>query len=831
MLPASLRKSDGGFCPRLKRVVLSAVSALPVAGLVACGPGTAEPPPEDAPLAACGPFISGLSGQPVVAEVTADGGQRATLCLPRHASEPSEPRGSLSFAEPLSGLSRLAVTPLSRPLRVRLAQPVGPRGLDITLTLEPSLRMATAETRASWLRHAVVVGRFGQAGLSYLPVENLTFSPSLRSPQVRFHLPGHGIAPLAAPGELGDVVTLALALPEAAAQPAPAPRFSYRAIGGVSMGGIGASMQFFRRPDWFDAIGVMGADPGPDLTYAQNFIREFFFGGFCEDNDPACPSSREPLAGQGEITGTFDAMPIQRGEGIGLTLRRSLYLRANRDLVRALGNWAYYNPADPYLPPGVPASTLAQTPEQACQNPVVLPGKDRDAGAKPFYDGRFNREGRLDVLTFCDGGEVDGQPGVYDPSKPQRDPTQILLAVDVNGNGRRDFGEPVLVQSTEPFRDVGIDGIPSRMEPGFDPVRNPDPAGDDYHYLKNPGGTEGNFRFDRGEPYTDSGLDGVTGSGCEIDTGVPGCFDHGEGNGRFDLSPGLGRWLAHDPRSLMTPDALSPPHGKYANKAIYYDAGIRDFFNAHVATGSLYGELANLRHSVRLFAGFPALVGRAPADEPRFDAASVPWSSLGSYVFVRYGNPELSEQEAAATGDGRHAGSVAQVVHRAVSLFGFLLSRWPDGDTSLQSADDPRLLPKPQTLVQTNGRSTPYSIVLPPGYFEPANAGVRYPVIYFGHGYGMAPEELGRQIGSLIHGFMSNPDPARRLPKAVLVFLDGVCRPGGEVPRAPLDAMGDLCEEGGFYTDHPLGTYKGEAMLIELDAALRKQYRLKDPMP
>ena len=29
-------------------------------------------------------------------------------------------------------------------------------------------------------------------------------------------------------------------------------------------------------------------------------------------------------------------MPIQQGEGIGLTLKRSLYLRANRDLVRAL---------------------------------------------------------------------------------------------------------------------------------------------------------------------------------------------------------------------------------------------------------------------------------------------------------------------------------------------------------------------------------------------------------------------------------------------------------------------------------------------------------------
>lgn len=784
---------------------------------------------DEAPFAPCGPAITSLSSKPVVIEVMGSGDNRAALCLPRHVGDTVDPRGSLSIQDGLPVPAGFSATLLSRPVVLSLAQPIGPRGLDITLTLDAPQRMTNAETQARFRQQAVVLGRFGKGPITVVPAENLVFSPSLRSPQVRFHLPGHGIAPLAAPGELGEVATLAVALLDDGSQPAP--RYRYRAIGGVSMGGIGASMQFFRRTDWFDALGVMGADPGPDLTYAQNFIHEFFFGGFCEDNDPNCPPSRAPLAGQGEITGTFDAMPIQRGEGIGLTLRRSLYLRANRDLVRALGNWAYYNPADPYLPPGVPISTLSQTPEQACQNPVVLPGKDRDPMAKPFYDGRFNRDGAADVITFCDGGEVDSQPGVYDPAKTQRDPTQILLAVDSNGNGRRDFGEPVLVQSTEPFRDVGIDGVPSSQEPGYDPVKNPDPAGDDYHYLKNPGGTESNFRYDRGEPYTDSGLDGITSAGCEIESGTPGCFDHGEGNGRFDVSPGLARWLAHDPRSLMTPDALSPPRGKYAGKAIYYDAGIRDFFNAHVATSSLFGELANLRHPVRLFGGFPALAGRAPSEEARFDAARVAWKDLSPYVFVRYGNPELSEQEAAATGDGRHAGSVAQVVQRAVSLFGFLLSRWPDGDTSLQSADDPRLLPKPQMFVQKNGRSTPYSIVLPPGYFDPQNAGVRYPVIYFGHGYGMAPEDLGRQIGSLIHGFMSNPDASQRLPKAVLVFLDGVCRPGGEVPRAPLDPMGDGCEEGGFYTDHALGSYKGEQMLIELDALLRQMYRLKEPTP
>ena len=67
-------------------------------------------------------------------------------------------------------------------------------------------------------------------------------------------------------------------------------------------------------------------------------------------------------------------------------------------------------------------------------------------------------------------------------------------------------------------------------------------------------------------------------------------------------------------------------------------------------------------------------------------------------------------------------------------LFSFLLSRWPDADSSIQPSDDPRLVPSGLTFTMQNGRKAPYSLVLPPGYFEPANQGVRYPVVYIGHG-------------------------------------------------------------------------------------------------
>lgn len=818
----------------MQRPNLSRKLAFRTPGLVACslwgglwgcgGPQGESRPPLPPPLPACSAAIA--DGVVITTNLNGSAGAlQSTLCMAKHPEDTAPPAGELDPAPEVGGALKVdGFVVVSPPVGLRLAQPVGRRGLDLTIPITMTLPMP------NWDRRLVVLARFGNAPAQVALVENPSFAAGSEttSTALRFHLPGHGIAPNTPTGTMGEVAVFQLAVPADAGTRVKR-RFSYRAIGGISMGGIGSSMQFFRHPDRYDAIGVLGADPGPDLTYTQGFIRDYFFGGFCTAESGMvgkdCPTERKPLAGQGEISGSFDVLPIQRGEGIGLTLRRSLYMRANRDLVRALGNWAYYNPVDAYLPPGVPETVLGQKPEVACMTPVIFKGTVSEPTGKPFYDGRFNPKGEHDVITFCDGGEPTDMPGVYDDSKPQRDPTQILLAVDVNRNGRRDKGEPVILQQGEPFRDYGPDGLPSSKEPGYDPIRNPDPAGDDYHYLKNPNGTEANWRYDAGEPYDDAGLDGVRGKGCPIDSAMPGCFDYGEGNGKYDLNPGLKRWLDHDPHTLV--ERLG--RGPLVDKDIYYDAGIRDFFNAHVSTSTLFGTLAAQRMGGQTFAGFPALSGLAPTEELRFDPSTVDLARLGSRVYVRYGNPEVSEAMAMMTGDGRHAGSVTQVVQRAVVLFSFLLTRWPDADVSMQPSDDPRLTPKDQKLVMKNGRETPYSIILPPGYFEEANAKLRYPIVYIGHGYGMDPTDIGKSIGSLIHRFMSDPDPMRRLPKAVLVFIDGVCRPGGEVPNAPLSTMGDLCEEGTFYTNHPTGTYKGEDFLEELDTYLRKTYRLREP--
>ena len=119
----------------------------------------------------------------------------------------------------------------------------------------------------------------------------------------------------------------------------------------------------------------------------------------------------------------------------------------------------------------------------------------------------------------------------------------------------------------------------------------------------------------------------------------------------------------------------------------WYDAGIRDFFNAQVSTNSLMGALGVKGAPVRVWDGFPAIVGAARGNENAFDVNHVDWPGLGRHVYVRYGNPDVTQDVVEATGDGRHVGTATQAVHRAQSLLFFLGNRWPDGDRALATVD------------------------------------------------------------------------------------------------------------------------------------------------
>jgi hypothetical protein len=568
---------------------------------------------------------------------------------------------------------------------------------------------------------------------------------------------------VAAPGRLAAVVnplpgmgTVSFTAEAGTYQPMlvpapPAPR-THRALMGISMGGAGMGIAL-RHPERWDLIGCLGGEPGPSMVYSLALFRDFMFDGFCPGGG-LCPAmQRTAWTDLHELSSDFEHLVYQAGDGVGLTLSRNTYLKTSRDIVRALGNPASYNPASAYLPPGVAA------PPRDCASPVVLHG---------FYDARFNPDGQLPVITFCDGGDSTALGlGAFDGSLAQTNPVEVLLAVDLNGNGKRDAGEPVIAQWAEPFRDVGSDGLADRDEPGYDPVTRPDPNGDDFHPLRNPTGTEGNFVRDEGEPFDDVGIDGVAGT-----PQAPAGYDIGEGDGRWTVNPNVERWMRNDaPRSLAAMTAA-----QRAGLSLYLDAGIRDFLNSEVAADVTAGQMLALGMPLAIYDDFSGLAGGG-----NFDAKKVPWASLPPNLFVRYGNPDASTGDI-SSGDGRHVGTIPQALNRVFSAFFWIDSRWTDGDRSPPDVSE-QYLGDEHFTSPTTGRDVPYAVFLPPGW----KPGRKFPVVYFLHGYGQKPEDL-LQATILFPMYMTGGI----LQKMILVFPDGRCRDG------------DGCEVGTFFQDSPV---------------------------
>ncbi|UJS18371.1 MAG: hypothetical protein L3J17_04745 [Candidatus Jettenia sp.] len=73
--------------------------------------------------------------------------------------------------------------------------------------------------------------------------------------------------------------------------------------------------------------------------------------------------------------------------------------------------------------------------------------------------------------------------------------------VDRDGNGLIDRAytfelQRIITIKEDEEGDIGVDGVPNGMEPGYDPITNPDPNGDNFS-VTNPGGTEGNGQIDK----------------------------------------------------------------------------------------------------------------------------------------------------------------------------------------------------------------------------------------------------------------------------------------------------------------------------------------------
>jgi hypothetical protein len=496
------------------------------------------------------------------------------------------------------------------------------------------------------------------------------------------------------------------------------------------------------------------------------------------------------------------------------------------------------DPSAPNItPPGVPDSRRSLGRSERCNNPVIIPPcqgtfPECEPGTG-FADDEYNPEGQHPVITFCDGsnlrenGEIDR--GVWDPEGRNDLPIEVALAVDINENGKRDRGEPVIRNVREPFEDCGLDGLCNPDEPGYDPETNPDPAGDDYDDQFNPTGTEGNWLRDstdgdpctgQGESFRDTGLDGVMGS-AQLDEGG---YDYGEGNGCWDTARGMGRMLRRNPRRQV----LEHPREVLRNIDVFTDGGIRDLFNFSVAADHFTGAFTARDLPVRVFNSHAALDYEKVTDEDKLDVTQVPWDELGKYVMVRYGDPDATEQQR-ERGDGGHVGTANQIFDRLLSVMAWMSAKWPGGDRQVvqdrictetgPGCDHVNQFTFEFTSPNT-GRTGPVSMVLPPGYFDEEFQDTRYPVVYLGHGYGQEPQDLVA-TGILIWNFMTAQTIPRsgRIQKMIFVFPDGRCR-------------GEECVTGTFFTDAPGSTPEGakmETFLLDLMNYVDENYRTKEP--
>lgn len=450
-----------------------------------------------------------------------------------------------------------------------------------------------------------------------------------------------------------------------------------------------------------------------------------------------------------------------------------------------------------------------------------------------YYDAKYNPDGSKQVISFCDNG-ISGDArtaaapygNTWAPG-PGGFPVSLGFAVDLNKNGVRDMDEPVVTQGHEPYTDSGTDGLPDAQEPGFDADTNPDPDEDDYDAYINPNGTENDHYWEAGEPFEDVGLDGVPNT---AQTSVVG--DVGEGDGKFTMAAGLRRLLEIDPDAVVRQRA-TPPAGMLTDAAlerldVLTDGGLRDYMNMGAVSRHLAAAIAGRRRSdgaplktVGVMHGFDMIPGEVSGSGgPGPDVIQptiVRWNDVPSSPMVWYGNVDATPA-VIATGDGQHVGTGAQILSRIQTAFFHAAQRWPDADRLLTEAtvSNPEASTKNEQGMQCEllghcekiftgpktGRTGPIAVTLPPGYALEENRArdVRYPVVYVMHGYGQDPRDL-EALALITNNFMNDGQRsyADRLPKFIVVYLDGRCRLPEDANGTPTGAP--ECYQGTFYQD------------------------------
>jgi hypothetical protein len=499
------------------------------------------------------------------------------------------------------------------------------------------------------------------------------------------------------------------------------------------MGSTTAAQIGLKNHDKFDIIAPLGG--AADLGYMLHILKDIVLSGFCVPPEVGkmCPTSDDG----------YHYEKINCGGPMAGGFNRKTTMEALKDMTIAFGNLGSFNVDHPYLPRGVEEEYITErTDSERCNDPVRLTG---------YYDWRYNPEGKYPVITYCEAKGIE--EGVFNPDATPNYPVEILLAVDINDNGVRDSGEPVLFAEGERYEDYGEDGLPSDQEPGYHPETNPDPANDDYDHVNNAFGTEGNHHWDNGEPYLDYGLDGVEGTASSV-------YDFGEGNGHYDFNLNVMRVASTgDPSSMVKNLSFE----QLARLDFYMDAGVRDHLYFRWVTEAFAGVLQASGRPVDFRHQFSSILEEGY--DGAFDVKRIDWSNTGRDVMVIYGTPEESDNHF-FTGDGGHVGNGAQVLWRFWAASSYVSNRWPNGNYDAVQSNHQMI----DTTYYSHilGHDMQYIIFLPPGYDE--NKELSYPVLYFVHGIGMRPVDL--TYSALFVGPWMKEG---MMQKFIMVFPNGRC--------------------------------------------------------
>lgn len=562
---------------------------------------------------------------------------------------------------------------------------------------------------------------------------------------------------------------------DASEPPGPPRTWNFRAIGGVSMGAAAAFIGL-QNPKKFDVVGALGGYI--NFSYFVPAGRRLHLGGFCPlDQLEAAADLNDPLANPpvtcGPVPAKFEYEFPQDWNHLhfdddGKTFDREFYVDVLQQFMMAFGNFSTGPGESAYLPAGVSWEWWHGTaPKDRCDAPPPVP-------FEASFNAEYNPTGAHPVIPFCDGGK-QVTPGLalneYDPAAPHDRPVDVFLAVDINENGRRDLGEPILVNAAERWSDGGVDGCPSPREDGLGGCLPPeaaaaagDPNGDDYHWWTNPEGTEGNEAYDDGEPFDDLGVDGVAAS-------VSGVEDQGEGNGVYDYSSAFDRMRAVDAlsqvRSISAEDL--------ADIDFWFDGGIRDTLHSLVATRQVAGALHARGEDIRVyhnFAGAPdSLLPDSQEDAfiSAIQSSDISPKAVGKHVLVEYGDPNAT-QEKIDKGDGKHVGSPGQALNRIVGFLAFAARRMPDPDIRKGGGLTSDLSQNLTFYSPAMKARRNYTAIVPPGYNDPAFADLRYPVIFMLHGHGQEPSDLAPASIALAPFMIDG-----QLARVMVVVPDGSC--------------------------------------------------------